>query len=149
VTRRLDDDPIYVAATQRAAHMTRDEADVIALRSSEVNAVNAWLQHESAHVREPRIEDMGASARALVTPLPDIQSGDGSVPEPRAMFAEFLRAHGHEVTPGPGTRLRAGELELDTLVYGRVDERSRYRAQLDFLVSHPRLGAGFARTIAR
>jgi hypothetical protein len=85
---------------------------------------------------------MGASALALVTPLPDVQSGDGGVPEPRAMFAEFLRAHGHEVTPGPGTRLRAGELGLDALVYGRVDERSRYRAQLDFLVSHPRLARG-------
>jgi hypothetical protein len=35
VTRRLDDDPIYVAATQRAACMTRDEADFIALRSSD------------------------------------------------------------------------------------------------------------------
>jgi hypothetical protein len=139
---RLGDDPIYVAATQRAARMTREEADAIAFRSAEVNAVNAWLQHESAHGRERRIEEMDASALALGAPLPDVQPGDGGVPEPRATFAELLRSHGHEIAPGPGTRLRAGALEVDALVYGRVDERSRYRVQVDFLASHPRLARG-------
>jgi hypothetical protein len=139
VIKRLADDPIYVAATQRAARMTREEANVMALRSAEVDAVNAWLQHESAQGRKPRLESMGASALALVTPLPELQPGDGGVPEPRAIFAEFLRSHGLEVTPGPGTGLRTGEFEFDALVYGRVVEGSHYRPQIDFLVSHPRL----------
>ncbi|MCC6874804.1 MAG: hypothetical protein IT378_10905 [Sandaracinaceae bacterium] len=139
--RRLRDDPIFVAAMARAAHMSREEADVIALRSAEVRAINSALRHDSAQGHAPRLEDM-ESATALVTPLPAIQPSDGGVPEPRLAFAEFLRGHGHAVVPAAGTLQRTGELELDALVFGRVFDDGSYRPQVDYRVAHPRLAAG-------
>ena len=139
-TLRLSDDPVFVAAERRAGRASRAELGAIAPRSADVDAVNKVLW-----TAEQRGESVDLStlegATALVTPLPPMEAGHGGVLEPRHVFAELVRGHGHDVVPGEGTAQRVGELELDAFVFPRLDRPSP-GAQIDYVVRHPALAGG-------
>jgi hypothetical protein len=132
--RRLDDDPVWVAARERAEWAHGDLVEWVGLRSAEVNAVNSALHGGS------RLEDLVLNPTA-VPELPSAPGtgtgrdgeGDGGLPSPTAAFARLLRGHGFAVDGD-----RAGELQFEARVFPhhRTDE---VMTQVDFLVRHPRL----------
>jgi len=123
VLRPLEDEPVFIEARARAENASREEVEVIGLRSSEVHAANRALNAGS------KIEDLVYSPVTLTSPLIPTSPGDGGVPSPRAIFIEFLAAHGYAVAP---------PLSVDARVFARVNPTS-VTVQIDFAVSHPAL----------
>jgi hypothetical protein len=122
-TRRLDQDPVYVAAQERVERAIREEVSAISVRSSEVSAANSALRAGS------KIEDMAFSPVALLRPLAPAGDGHGGVPSPRDAFVELLAGHGYPVEE---------PLSVDARVFPRVQERS-VGVQVDFAIAHPSL----------
>ena len=131
VERPLADEPVFGAAQERARRASRQEIEVIGLRSSEVHAVNAALQHGS------RLEDLVLSPVTLVSPLPPCGSGHGGIPSPRQAFVESSRPTVTRSRPARA-RLHSGSLQLDARVFPRVKE-SAVSVQVDLAVRHPAL----------
>jgi hypothetical protein len=135
VPRKLADDPVWRAASVRSARATREELEAVALRSAEVNAVDAALQRGS------RLEELVLSPVTIAAPLDPIEPGDGGIPSPREMFARFLEGHDRTVVEHE-SMLRSGELEFDAIVYPR-SASEHARLQTDFIVAHPALAAPY------
>jgi hypothetical protein len=127
VTRPLAGDPVFQAATARAATANRDEVRRIGLRSSEVTAVNEALNAGSAAA------DLELLPLTLPQPLPPMGTGNGGVPSVREAFAGLLREHGFAVDGS-----RVGALEFDAQVFPRPPGR-QLMVQVDFVVRHPAL----------
>jgi hypothetical protein len=123
VERRLDEEPVFVAAQLRAESAVREEIEAIGLRSCEVHAANAALNAGS------ELTDLVCSPVTLVQPLAPAGDGDGGVPSPRAVFGEMLAAHGHPV---------AEQLHVDGRVFPRL-QGSSVSVQVDFSIAHPSL----------
>lgn len=133
VTRRLDGEPVYLAAAERAGAATRHEVERIGLRSSEVEAVNTALNNGS------RLEDLMVGPPALPAPLPPAGPGDGGVPSPRDAYAALLDGHGFAVDRRGAPRV--GELDFDARVFAQP-AAAHVLAQVDFEARHPALAAG-------
>lgn len=123
VERRLDDEPVFVAAQERAESAGREEIEVIGLRSAEVHAASAALNAGS------ELTSLVFSPVTLADSLLPAADGDGGVPSPRAAFVEFLAAHGHPV---------AERLHADARVFPRLQGDS-VSVQVDFAIAHPAL----------
>jgi len=130
VERALADEPVYAAAAARAATADRRELERIALRRSEVDAVNQALHRGS------RMEDLEGGPAALSEPLRPADPGDGGVPSPREAFGAFLAGHGFTVD-GP----RVGDVEFDARVFAHSTRGTVLVGQVDFAVRHPGLAA--------
>ncbi|MCA9604256.1 MAG: hypothetical protein KC619_01590 [Myxococcales bacterium] len=126
---RLSDDPVYVAARERAGRGTRDEMEAIALRSADVDAVNAYLRRCDEEGRTADLTSIRVHT-ALVDRLPELGTGDGGVAEPRDALRGFVEGHGFATLPdGMG---------IDAFVYPRVSA-DRFSLQVDYAVFDPRL----------
>ena len=128
--RRLDADPVYAAAQERAARAHRGEVERIGLRSAEVNAVNNALYAGS------RLEDLAAGPPVALSPLPPPGEGDGGVPSPRRLLAETLAQHGLPVQDGT----RVGALHFDARVFSHPAPAG-VLVQVDVVLRHPALAA--------
>jgi hypothetical protein len=124
--RPLASEPVFVAAVERAAIANRVEVERIALRSSELNAVNQALYAGS------ELADLVIGPPALPVPLPPAEAGDGGVPSPREAFALFLGGHGYPVEDGS----RIGDFGFDARVFPHA-RASGVLLQVDFVVRHP------------
>ncbi len=142
----LADDPVWVAAAQRARRAVRDEVGALAPRSAEVSAVGEFLTKYPK--RRAELAKGKFSPPTLVSPLPPLEPGDGGVPSPALAFRQFLEGHGHAVqeTSGElggeageaGGELAAGELRFGAWVYPHAN-RPKPQLQVDFTVAHPAL----------
>jgi hypothetical protein len=120
----LPAEPVFAAALARAAWADRGEFERIALRSSEVGAVNNALNAGS------QMSDLVLAETRLLADLHPVQPGDGGVPSPRAVFEGLLRGHG--VTLG-------GETNVDAKLFVHPARPGTVMVQIDFAVSHPAL----------
>ncbi len=128
--RRLEADPIYTAAQERAAQANRTEVERIGLRGAEFNAVNNALNAGS------RFEDLTVGPPVTLQPLPPPGEGDGGVPSPRRLLAEALTQHGLALEDGQ----RVGDLRFDARVSPHPASTGVI-VQVDFALWHPALAA--------
>ncbi|BCY12842.1 DUF6348 family protein [Actinoplanes sp. L3-i22] len=128
--RRLDRDPVYRAAAERA--LIADEAEIarIAGYSSEVAAVSQALQ-SGAELAKLRLGPV-----ALDEPLPPVGTGSGGVPSPASVFAHWMAAYG--VTIGDDLRLGDAEFQATLAAHPRPTPELVV-AQVNFAVNHPAL----------
>lgn len=122
----LSAEPVFAAALSRAERADRGEFERIALRSSEVNAVNNALNAGS------KLSDLMLAETRLAIDLHPVQPGDGGVPSPRAVFLGLLQGHG--VVLG-------GETRADAKLFVHPSRPGSVMVQVDFAVSHPALAA--------
>ena len=145
----LADDAVWVAVERRARGASRDEVSALGTRSSEVSAVNQFLQTHPE--RADALGELAFSCPTLGQALPALEPGDGGAPSPALAFRQFLEGHGHEVREVDGA-LCAGALRFGAVVYPR--ESSWAQVQVDFTIEHPALAvprllesfAGFGET---
>lgn len=138
VRRNMSDDPVFRAARRVAQAAAPEELLPIAHRSAQMSVART-IQASSPGMKLSEIE--ARSAMALTAPLPSLGPGHGGVVEPRAVFAAYLEGHGLAVEPTGTTAQRVGEMEIDALVV-RIEVSNGVRAQVDFIVRHPRLEGG-------
>ena len=114
--RVLSADPVFAMAERRAEHAGREQMERIALRSSEVNAVNNALQ-------------AGSQPGDLIMSAPRTGALDDAEPSPEwaaTALAELVRSHGSKlawearVFPRELTTDRV-QLQLDVVVRGIVE----------------------------
>ncbi|MER7860296.1 DUF6348 family protein [Amycolatopsis japonica] len=120
----LAQEPVFVAAYERAQYATRAEFERIALRSSTFAVINEALNAGS------QLADLELGEPVLFKDLEPVVEGDGGVPSPQAVFEAFLREHG--VLLGDDTR-------VDTKLIVHPAPEGMVMAQVDFAVSHPAL----------
>ncbi|MEV7553624.1 DUF6348 family protein [Amycolatopsis sp. NPDC089917] len=120
----LAQEPVFVAAFERAQYASRAEFERIALRSSTFAVINEALNAGS------QLTDLELGEPRLFKDLEPAGEGDGGVPSPRAVFEEFLREHG--IPLDDDTKVD-GTLVVHPAPAGMV------MAQVDFAVSHPAL----------
>lgn len=154
----LEEDPVWRAVTARAAQASRDEIGALAPRSSEISAVNSFL--ESHPDRADALGELQLSAPTRVNALPPIEAseapeppeapeakrdgasiGDGGVPSPALAFRRYLEGHGHAVREDGGA-LFTGELRFGARVFPRPAAKWP-QVQVDFYVAHPSLAAPY------
>lgn len=128
---RLDDDPVFGWASQRAARAVRHEVGRIGLRSSEVNAANQLLRAGD------QMEDIQFTTVAMTAPLPPVPAGDGGVPSPRRLLDALLAGHGFTV---PGGRIGTTQVDAQLVTLPRPTADT-VMAQVDFVVQHPDLSS--------
>jgi hypothetical protein len=136
----LADDPIFRAAALRAKRMTREEADAIAVRSGEVSVVSKYLVAASERGEDVPLEEVPVPSLELGA-TPPTGADDGGIFEPRAVFAELVRARGLPVVARPEGGAACGDLVFDAVVFPTLS-RGPMRGQIDYVVRHPRLAAG-------
>ncbi|MEU8797751.1 DUF6348 family protein [Spirillospora sp. NPDC048819] len=124
----LPAEPVFVAASARALQAGRGEIERVALRSSEISAINKALNAGS------QLSDLVPGETVLVEDLEPVEPGDGSVPSPRAVFEGLLR--GHHV-------LLDGETKADAKLFVHPAPAGVVMAQVDFAVSHPALATSW------
>ncbi|GGV02211.1 hypothetical protein GCM10010182_19790 [Actinomadura cremea] len=122
----LSAEPVFAAAMARARRADRGEIERVALRSSEIGAINDALQAGS------RLSDLMPGESTLAEDLEPVEPGDGGVPSPRAAFEGLLR--GHHVSLDGATR-------VDATLFVHPAPAGVVLAQVDFAVSHPALAA--------
>ncbi|MFG2091499.1 DUF6348 family protein [Spirillospora sp. NPDC048824] len=120
----LPAEAVFVAALARAQQAGRGEIERVALRSSEIKAINNALSAGS------ELSDLELGETALARDLEPVEPGDGGVPSPRAVFEGLLR--GHHV-------LLDGEAKADAKLFVHPAPAGMVMAQVDFAVSHPAL----------
>lgn len=128
--RRLDRDPIYRAAVQRAMVAEEPEIARIAGYSSEVAAVSQALQGGA------ELEKLKLGPVALEPALPPLGAGSGGVPSPGSVFAHWMAAYGVAI----GDDLKLGDAEFRaTLAPHPRPTPELVVAQVNFAVNHPAL----------
>ncbi|WP_436529462.1 DUF6348 family protein [Actinoplanes sp. HUAS TT8] len=128
--RRLDRDPVYRAAAQRAMIAEEGEVARIAGYSSEVAAVSQAMQGGA------ELEKLRLGPIALEPPLPPVGSGSGGVPSPATVFAHWMAAYGVSL----GDDLKLGDAEFRaTLAAHPRPAPELVVAQVNFAVNHPAL----------
>lgn len=110
VTRRLDDDPVYRAAWDRANRATNSEMHWVGCHSAAMNAARQLLRPDS------RPSDLVFAEDRRPQPLPPSGKGDGGVPEPRALLAQALARRGIK-TRSRDTDLWAGKAIIDAHIH--------------------------------
>lgn len=120
----LAQEPVFVAAYERAQYANRAEFERIAFRSSTFAVINEALNAGS------QLADLALAEPVLFKDLEPAVEGDGGVPSPQAIFEAFLREHG--VSLGDDTR-------VDTKLVVHPAPEGTVMAQVDFAVSHPAL----------
>lgn len=123
-TVRLPDEPVFVAAFDRARYADRGEFERIAVRSSAFAVINQAL-HDGA-----KLPDLVLSEPVLARDLTPVEDGDGGVPSPQAVFEGFLRDHGVQL---------GADAKVDTDLVVHPAPEGMVMAQVDFAVSHPAL----------
>ncbi|KFU81821.1 hypothetical protein SAMN04489729_0311 [Amycolatopsis lurida] len=120
----LAQEPVFVAAFDRAQYASRAEFERIAFRSSTFAVINEALNSGS------QLADLELAEPVLFKDLEPAAEGDGGVPSPQAIFEAFLREHG--IPLGEDAR-------VDTNLVVHPAPEGVVMAQIDFAVSHPAL----------
>lgn len=120
----LAQEPVFVAAFDRAQYANRAEFERLAFRSSTFAVINEALNAGS------QLADLELGEPVLFKDLEPAVEGDGGVPSPQAIFEALLGEHG--VSLGDGTR-------VDTKLVVHPAPEGVVMAQVDFAVSHPAL----------
>jgi hypothetical protein len=128
--RRLDRDPVYRSAAQRAEVAAEGEIARIAGYSSEVAVVSQALQG-GADLAKLRLGPI-----ALDDALPPLGTGSGGVPSPASVFAHWMAAYGVPISDD----LKLGPAEFRaTLAAHPRPAPDLVVAQVNFAVNHPAL----------
>lgn len=120
----LAEEPVFVAAFDRARQASRDEFERIAVRSSTFAVINEALNSGS------KLPDLVLNEPVLNSDLEPAGDGDGGVPSPQAVFEGFLREHGVALDD---------DTKVDTNLIVHPAPPGIVMAQIDFAVSHPAL----------
>jgi hypothetical protein len=132
--RLLASEPVFLAAAAAAEIAGRDDIERIGLRSAEFHVVNQAL-HAGA-----QMTDLVVKPIRFPDPLPPVEDGDGGVPSPAAIFADFLRGHGLPVEGPEAGRLRVGEASFSARLIAHPSPlQGVLMAQVDVAVDHPEM----------
>ncbi|MGW4131349.1 MULTISPECIES: DUF6348 family protein [Amycolatopsis] len=120
----LAQEPVFVAAYERAQYATRAEFERIAFRSSTFAVINEALNAGS------QLADLELGEPVLFKDLEPVVEDDGGVPSPQAVFESLLSEHGV---------LLGDDARVDTKLVVHPTSEGKVMAQVDFAVSHPAL----------
>ncbi|RSN30981.1 hypothetical protein DL990_21480 [Amycolatopsis sp. WAC 01416] len=120
----LSEEPVFVAASERARQADRGEFERIAVRSSAFAVINAALNDGA------QMSDLQLNEPTLAADLEPVVDGDGGVPSPQLVFEGFLREHGIALDE---------DTKADTKLIVHPAPAGMVMAQVDFAVSHPAL----------
>lgn len=129
--RSLDDEPIFLAACERAKEAGREECLAVAPRSSIHNAISNGAK--AASERGVPFDMRGDAAVSLFSALPPIEPGDGGVPRANERIQALIRAHGFASLP---KRMR-----FETRVFPRITANAFYVC-VELVVHDPRIVQG-------
>ncbi|WP_410657524.1 DUF6348 family protein [Amycolatopsis sp. lyj-112] len=121
---KLSDEPVFVAAFDRAQHGHRGEFERIAVRSSTFGVINEAMKDGV------ELPDIVLGEAALIKDLEPVEQGDGGVPSPQAVFEDLLREHGTSLD---------GEAKAEAKLVVHPAPAGAVIVQVDFALSHPGL----------
>lgn len=124
----LDNEPIFLAASERAKRAGREECLAIAPRSSIHSAINNGAN--AARARGVPFDMRGDASVSLFSALPPIEPGDGGVPRVHERFQEHIANHGFKTLPTG--------LSMDAFVYPEITA-SDFCIHIDLIVRDPRI----------
>ena len=127
----LDDEPIFLAASERARRAGREECLAIAPRSSIHNAINNAAN--AARAKGVPFDVRGDATVSLLSALPPIEPGDGGVPRANEHVQALIGAHGFASLPEG--------MCIETHVYPTITAHDFYVC-VELVVHDPRIAQG-------